>query len=221
MHSKLLEGLLFIAAIVIVLFVVIMTCSQVQFTPYSQKTVFSKWYSKYENFDNPSTTATTTTTEEKVSAPSDETSLDSKKKKTDFIKKPQPSSSSSVHKKSEGFQGLMASSYGENNLPFEPQLLQGGILTGTPYITYQLPQSNSEEKQKVEGFQGLLSSPYSNAANQTMDPFWNNDASPECISKSSGLFNSKGGLCLSSQQTNLLKTRGGNASGGESQIGPA
>jgi hypothetical protein len=43
--------------------------------------------------------------------------------------------------------------------------------------------------------------------------------SPSSLSCSSGLSNSGGGLCLSKDEQILLRTRGGNSSSGEAQIG--
>ena len=43
--------------------------------------------------------------------------------------------------------------------------------------------------------------------------------SPSSLSCSSGLSNSGGGLCLSKDEQMLLRTRGGNSSSGEAQIG--
>ena len=78
-------------------------------------------------------------------------------------------------------------------------------------------ESKKEEPKKVEGFQGLQPSPYVNE--KTIDPFGQTPGSLDCDSKSSGLHNSKGGLCLTKEQLNLLKTRGGNSTGGDFQIG--
>lgn len=78
-------------------------------------------------------------------------------------------------------------------------------------------EPKKEEPKKVEGFQGLQPSPYVNE--KTIDPFGQTPGSLECDSKSSGLHNSKGGLCLTKEQLNLLKTRGGNSTGGDFQIG--
>ena len=78
-------------------------------------------------------------------------------------------------------------------------------------------ESNKDEPKKVEGFQGLQPSPYVNET--TIDPFGQTPGSLECDARSSGLHNSKGGLCLTKEQLNLLKTRGGNSTGGDFQIG--
>ena len=49
-----------------------------------------------------------------------------------------------------------------------------------------------------------------------MSNFVDSPSSPSC---SSGLSNSGGGLCLSKNEQLLLRTRGGNSSSGEAQIG--
>jgi hypothetical protein len=74
-----------------------------------------------------------------------------------------------------------------------------------------------EEPKKVEGFQGLQPSPY--VSETPIDPFGQTPGSLECDPRSSGLHNSRGGLCLTKEQLNLLKTRGGNSTGGDFQIG--
>jgi hypothetical protein len=78
-------------------------------------------------------------------------------------------------------------------------------------------KDDKEAPKKVEGFQGLQPSPYVNE--QNIDPFGQTPGSLECDARSSGLHNSKGGLCLTKEQLNLLKTRGGNSTGGDFQIG--
>ena len=78
-------------------------------------------------------------------------------------------------------------------------------------------EDNTEEPKKVEGFQGLQPSPYIDE--KSIDPFGQTEGRLDCDSISSGLHNSKGGLCLSKEQLYLLKTRGGNAKGGDFQIG--
>lgn len=71
-----------------------------------------------------------------------------------------------------------------------------------------------------ESFSNLSSSPYiATEKNNQIDIFSGTPGSLDCSAKSSNLTNSKGGLCLTQTQINLLKTRGGNASGGDAQIG--
>ena len=52
-----------------------------------------------------------------------------------------------------------------------------------------------------------------------LDIFSGTPGSLDCDNISSNLTNSKGGLCLNKEQKNMLQTRGGNASGGDFQIG--
>ena len=62
-----------------------------------------------------------------------------------------------------------------------------------------------KEDEEAEGF-------------NTMAAFLDSPSSLSC-SSSSGLSNSGGGLCLSKDQQIMLRTRGGNSSTGEAQIG--
>ena len=78
-------------------------------------------------------------------------------------------------------------------------------------------EEQEEEGKATEGFQGLQSSPYVNE--KPIDVFSSVKGSLECGKNSSNLHNSRGGLCLSSEQLNLLKTRGMNSTGGDFQIG--
>jgi len=75
-----------------------------------------------------------------------------------------------------------------------------------------------EDEEEQEGFRGLGTSDYNNNM-FILDQFSSAVGSAECAGKSSGLSNSKGPLCLSDDQKRLLQTRGGNASGMDSQIG--
>ena len=68
---------------------------------------------------------------------------------------------------------------------------------------------------KVEGFEGLMPAPF--AENKMLDPFFKAETKPEC--QGSGLTKGNGSLCLTPELQMLLKTRGKNATGGESQIG--
>jgi hypothetical protein len=76
----------------------------------------------------------------------------------------------------------------------------------------------NEDEEEQEGFRGLGTSDYNNNA-FILDQFSSAIGSAECAGKSSGLSNSKGPLCLSDDQKRLLQTRGGNATGMDSQIG--
>ena len=56
-------------------------------------------------------------------------------------------------------------------------------------------------------------------AEDVIDVIGKTKGTPDCVSRSSGLSKSTGGLCLNENQINLLKTRGGNMSTGEETIG--
>jgi hypothetical protein len=77
--------------------------------------------------------------------------------------------------------------------------------------------NDSNECKKVYGLDGLFCSP--NAKSEKVDVFSDAKGELTCSGKSSGLSNSKGGLCLDAKQLELLRTRGGNQSGLPSQIG--
>jgi hypothetical protein len=51
----------------------------------------------------------------------------------------------------------------------------------------------------------------------TVDVFSGTPGKIECENKASGLSNSQGGLCLNDSQMKLLRSRGGNAEGGDFQ----
>jgi hypothetical protein len=78
----------------------------------------------------------------------------------------------------------------------------------------ETPGMSNKEK-KVEGFEGLMPAPY--AESKMLDPFFKAETKPEC--QGSGLTKGNGSLCLTPELEMLLKTRGRNATGGESQIG--
>jgi len=85
-----------------------------------------------------------------------------------------------------------------------------------PYEGFETesPDMSNKEK-KVEGFEGLMPAPY--AESKMLDPFFKAETKPEC--QGSGLTKGNGSLCLTPELEMLLKTRGRNATGGESQIG--
>ena len=73
-----------------------------------------------------------------------------------------------------------------------------------------------------EGFEGAL--PHLRPENSTseekmLDIFSQVEGKLSCGPISSQLHNSRGGLCLNADQHKILQTRGGNATGGDSQIG--
>jgi hypothetical protein len=76
----------------------------------------------------------------------------------------------------------------------------------------------SDEKDTKEGFETSVLSGSSYVEEQKPVAFlYNNDANTTC--KNYGYTNSKGFICMSSSDIQLLTTRGGNASGVSDQIG--
>ena len=80
-----------------------------------------------------------------------------------------------------------------------------------------LKNADNAECKKVFGLDGLFCSP--NAKSEKVDIFSDVKGDSTCYGNSSGLSNSKGGLCLDANQLNLLRTRGGNQSGAQAEIG--
>lgn len=103
-----------------------------------------------------------------------------------------------------------------------------GFKGGVEYSTYPANENTDtytgalldQEKANVEckrvwGYNGLFCSP--ETGDKPIDPFFNSGSSMNC--EGSGLTKSSGNVCLNEQQRRLLTTRGGNASGGDAQIG--
>jgi hypothetical protein len=67
------------------------------------------------------------------------------------------------------------------------------------------------------GFNGLFCKP--GVADTSIDIFSTASSNPSCFGNSSGLSNSKGSLCLDNNLMTMLKTRGGNQTSGDMQIG--
>jgi hypothetical protein len=84
-------------------------------------------------------------------------------------------------------------------------------------FTPQTINQNVENCAKVYGFDGLYCSP--NNSDYPIDKFSEVKGNGHCLESSSGLSNSKGYLCLGPDLIKSLRTRGGNASGIDSQIG--
>ena len=93
----------------------------------------------------------------------------------------------------------------------------GGSTVKQPANSGSLFSEMTTPSYSKEGFVGLEPSVY--GTDKPIDRFSGTPGSVSCDKISSGLSNSKGGLCLTDEQTKLLRTRGGNASGGDSQIG--
>ena len=106
----------------------------------------------------------------------------------------------------EGFQGLQFSEYhGGEEQPSEEQ----------PQEQPQEEENPMTSSVPVEGFQGLQATPYTDPV--AIDIYSEAKGNVSC--EASTYSNSKGYLCLDEKQKFLLKTRGGNSTGGESQIG--
>jgi len=84
-----------------------------------------------------------------------------------------------------------------------------------PYKQF-LIQTPPAECKKIYGFNGLFCKP--NDAVVHLDMFADAEGKVDCTDNS-GLSNSRGGLCLSSEQKRLLATRGGNVTLRNDEIG--
>lgn len=80
-----------------------------------------------------------------------------------------------------------------------------------------LANQNAADCKKVNGFSGLFCKP--GAADTKIDKFSGVKGDNKCFGQSSGLSNSAGSLCLGTDLTRLLQTRGGNQTGGPDKIG--
>jgi hypothetical protein len=80
-----------------------------------------------------------------------------------------------------------------------------------------LIQKQNNKCEKPYGFNGLFCAP--GVADNSIDLFSNVTSSLDCIGKSSELTGSMGGLCLDNNLMTLLRTRGGNQTAGNMQIG--
>jgi hypothetical protein len=79
--------------------------------------------------------------------------------------------------------------------------------------------ATQKKKDEKESFTNLNGTDYASVDPQTIDVFSIAVGSPTCVNKSSGLSNSMGSLCLTDDMKAMLQTRGGNSTGGDSQIG--
>ena len=133
------------------------------------------------------------------------------------------------------FTSVMAGSeplpYSENTL-FKKEFPYEGFDEGIPrevieHIQSQMPpqqmppqqpraKENMQHAVKTEGFESLTPSP-NNVDDKTNDIFSQASSGKGCTS--SPYSNSQGYLCLDPNAINMLSTRGGNATGKESQIG--
>jgi|UniRef100_A0A6C0AUB8 hypothetical protein len=85
------------------------------------------------------------------------------------------------------------------------------------YKSYLIDSSQGGDCKKVHGFNGLFCSP--GVADNKIDLFAGTEGKLSCSVGSSGLSNSKGSLCLTEQQKQLLSSRGGNQTGAPSSLG--
>lgn len=85
------------------------------------------------------------------------------------------------------------------------------------YINDKSIQKQNVKCQRAYGFNGLFCAP--GIADNSIDLFSNVKSSISCIGNSSGLSTSMGGLCLDNNLTSMLRTRGGNQTTGNMQIG--
>ena len=106
----------------------------------------------------------------------------------------------------EGFAGMSA-----NYMNNDPKQSDSGV------TNLLMNNPNSFDCKKVHGFDGLYCKP--DAAAAKIDKFSDAQGDTKCFGQSSGLSNSKGSLCLGSDLTKLLQTRGGNQTGGPDQYG--
>lgn len=107
-----------------------------------------------------------------------------------------------------------------NEFPYEGfQSLDYGNRMGGAMDAYssQLINGAGVDCKKVDGFDGLFCKPF--VADAKIDTYSDAKGDVSCTGSSSGLTNSKGGLCLDATQKALLSTRGGNATGNSAEIG--
>jgi len=88
--------------------------------------------------------------------------------------------------------------------------------TDSDIDNYLIDEENTDDERHY-GFNGIFCKP--GVADNTIDVFSNAKGSPTCFGSSSGLSNSMGSLCLDNNLTTLLRTRGGNQTSGDMQIG--
>jgi hypothetical protein len=88
------------------------------------------------------------------------------------------------------------------------------IASALEKVGVKLDSVKPSEK-KVEGFSGLLSAPYGDE--KSLDMFSQLSSGKSCTP--SPYSNSQGYLCLDGNASKMLQTRGGNATGGDAQIG--
>ena len=75
--------------------------------------------------------------------------------------------------------------------------------------------TNGQDCKKLYGFDGLFCTP--GVADKSLDIYATADGKLDC--EGSGLTNSRGSLCLDENQRNMLRTRGGNNTGKDAEVG--
>lgn len=84
------------------------------------------------------------------------------------------------------------------------------------YKSFLIDSTQSGDCKKLHGFNGLFCQPL--VADKKIDMFADTPGSMSCIGTSSGLTNSKGGVCLTEAQKMMLSSRGGNQTGAPSSL---
>ena len=201
MKVKTLHIVLFVILFAVVLSIV---ASPSEVVPYAPSTLFSNMY-RYEGFSE-GISAEQAFSESKVT---EEIKPDANGQGTN--KPPGPPNGGGVEGMKPGKNGQ-----GTMKLPSLPTFGFNGPkktkegLTVLEGIGKKSQQDDKKKSKKVEGF-ALQPAPY--ASNPTLDIYSTVNASPSCFNRSSGLSNSKGGLCLEGDSLRLLTTRGGNSTG--------
>lgn len=76
-------------------------------------------------------------------------------------------------------------------------------------------ETNGQDCKKLYGFDGLFCTP--GVADKSLDIYATAEGKLDC--EGSGLTNSRGSLCLDENQLNMLRTRGGNNTGKDAEVG--
>jgi len=112
------------------------------------------------------------------------------------------------HFSREGFAGLNYSSVSGDSSSTGGAPIGYSDFASSGNVTTSAPSSSINTTAKVEGFQGLQSAPF--VEEKPIDIYSQNKGSNDC--PPNPYSNSKGYLCMSEGEINLLKTRGGNQS---------
>jgi hypothetical protein len=104
--------------------------------------------------------------------------------------------------------------FGSMNVDYSNAQTHGSM---DSYKAFLIDNGKAGDCKKVYGFDGLFCEP--GVADNKIDPFADTPGSLSCFGKGSGLSNSKGSLCLTQTQKDLLSSRGGNQTGAPSSLG--